>query len=1068
MRLRLFALTLLACAPLAFSQAQMNLKIYDEMQWRCIGPHRAGRTVAISGVPGQQNVFYMAPNNGGVWKTIDYGQTWYPIFEGQPTQSIGALALAPSNPNIIYVASGEGLQRPDLSVGDGIYKSTDAGQTWTHLGLRDAQQMNSIIVDPKDPNRVFVAALGHPYGPNPERGVFRSLDGGKTFEKVLYKDENTGAEQVVFDPRNPQIVYADMWSARRPPWTVGNSYNGPGSGLFKSTDGGSTWQPLTNGLPGWNEQLGRIGFTVAPNDPNRMYAMVDAAAKPGTSGGGGLYASDDAGATWKKMNDEPRIWGRGSDFAEVKVDPRNSNVIWIANTSTYRSVDGGRRFDAVKGAPGGDDYHTIWINPENPNIIALAVDQGATISVNGGATWSSWYNQPTAQFYHVITDNRFPYWVYGGQQESGSVGIASRSDYGEITFREWHPVGVEEYGYVAPDPSDANIVFGGKGTKFNQTTGENQDVGPVVLRTGKYRYNRTAPIIFAHADPHTLYLGSNVLFKTTNGGQSWDIISPDLTRENPGVPPNLGQYAEFSDPAKGKHRGVIYAIGPSFKDVNTIWIGTDDGQIQVTRDGGKTWQNITPPQLTPWSKVAQIEASHFDEQTAYAAVNRLRLDDLHAYIYRTHDGGKTWQMTASGIPDNQPVNAVREDPVRKGLLYAATERGVWYSLDDGDHWQSLQFNLPATSVRDIVVHDQDLVVGTHGRSFWILDDISPLRQMNAQTEQAKARLYEPGVAYRVRRNQNTDTPLPPEVPAGQNPPEGAIIYYSLAQAPSTPVVIEISDAQGKLIRRFSSNDHPFVPDAKELNVPYYWIRMPRVPSISPGLHRVVWDLHYPEPQSLGHEYPISAIVRNTPRYPLGPNAVPGTYTVKLIVNGETQTQKLTVKMDPRVNLAQDGLQQLFSSEYKLAWAMDHNFAALNEVRSLRSQIKQLLPKAQGDAQQALNGLDKKLEATEGSAGGFGRPAATDTLAGVGGALGQVYNVVSSVDAVPTQQQQQTIGELLPRNDAILKRWTEMRSSEIGPVNAKLTAAGLPMLDPSKPAPAVGDEDEGANSNEDEP
>ncbi len=1042
-------------------QAQVTPKIYEEMQWRCIGPHRGGRTVAISGVPGQQNLFYMAATDGGVWKTTDFGLTWNPIFDGQPTQSVGALAVAPSDPNIIYVASGEGLQRPDLSVGDGIYKSTDAGQTWKHLGLRDGLQINSIIVDPKNPDRIFVAVLGHPYGPNQERGVFRSTDGGANFQKVLYKEENTGAEKVEFDPHDPQVVYADMWSARRPPWTTGNTLNGPGSGLFKSTDGGSTWQPLTQGLPTWNEGLGRIGFSVAPSDSKRLYAIVDATKN------GGLYRSDDAGVSWHSVNTEPRIWGRGSDFAEVKADPHNPDTIYVANTSTYKSTDGGANFTAIKGAPGGDDYHTVWINPENPNIIALALDQGATISVNGGATWSSWYNQPTAQFYHVITDNRFPYWVYGGQQESGSIGIASRGDAGEITFREWHPVGVEEYGYVAPDPLDANIIYGGKGNRFNQLNGQNQDVSPVVIRSPKYRYNRTAPIIFAHADPHTLFLGSSVLFKTTTGGQSWDIISPDLTRDTPGVPANLGQYAEWSDSAKGKHRGVIYSIGPSFKDVNTIWIGTDDGQIQVTRDGGKNWQNISPKELTPWSKVAQIEASHFDENTAYAAVNRLRVDDLHAYIYRTHDGGKTWQMTANGIPGNQPVNSVREDPVRKGLLYAATERGVWYSLNDGEQWQPLQLNLPATSVRDIVVHENDLVAGTHGRSFWILDDITPLRQMNTQTMQQKVHLFEPEVAYRIRRNVNTDTPLPPEVPAGQNPPDGAIINYSLSGSASTAVVIEISDPQGKVVRRISSADKPSIPSPKEVNVPYHWLRMPRVPSAEPGMHRFVWDLRYPEPKSLAHEIPISASDHDTPREPLGELVVPGTYTVKLSANGETQTQKLTVKMDPRVKVTQQQLQQQFDAEVQAATGMERTFDALAEVRALREQIKAVQPKAQGDVAQSLTSLDEKLAGLDGSAAKVPGAAPSDSLATLHSGFAAVYGApgapprgLAASDSAPTAQLMQTLKDLLQRNGAVMQAWDTIHSGDVAKVNAQLASAGLPALDASRTSTPPEDSDQG--------
>ncbi len=499
-------------ATLAPAQ-QFDPKLYQELRWRLIGPFRGGRSVAISGIQSQPNVFFMAANNGGVWRTTDYGRTWNPIFDDQPTGSIGALAIAASNPDVIYVGSGEGLRRPDLSTGDGIYKSLDGGRTWKHLGLRDGQQIGAIIVDPHDPNRVFAGVLGHPYGPNAERGVFRSLDGGLTWEKVLYKDENTGAIDLEFDPANPQTVYADMWASRRPPWTAGNSYSGPGSGLYKSTDGGSTWRQLTKGLPTWNDHLGRIGFGIAPSDSNRIYALVDSLKL------GGLYRSDDAGESWERINSDDRLWGRGDDFACVRVDPKDKDKLYIANISTYRSTDGGRNFTAIKGAPGGDDYHTIWINPQNPQIFALAVDQGVVISVNGGETWSSWYNQPTAQFYHVITDNQFPYWVYGGQQESGSIGIASRSDFGEITFRDWYPVGVEEYGYVAPDPLDPNIIYGGKATRFNRLTGQTQDVSPVVLRTGKYRFNRTAPLIFSPVDPHTLYLGSNVVFKTMDEGK---------------------------------------------------------------------------------------------------------------------------------------------------------------------------------------------------------------------------------------------------------------------------------------------------------------------------------------------------------------------------------------------------------------------------------------------------------------------------------------------------------------------------------------------------------------------
>jgi photosystem II stability/assembly factor-like uncharacterized protein len=904
---------LLAAALVSAAGAQpFDATLYAGLRWRMIGPFRGGRTVAASGVPGQPNVFYVAANNGGVWKTDDAGRVWRPIFDGQPTGSIGALAVAPSDPQIISVGSGEGLQRPDLSVGDGIYKSTDAGHTWRHLGLRDAEQIPAILVDPHDPNRVLVAALGHPYGPNAERGVFRSTDGGQTWQKVLYKDENTGAVDLAFDPSNSQTVYGVLWAARQAPWEIGESFKGPGSGLFKSTDGGTNWQPLTGGLPTFAEGLGRIGIGIAPSDPRRMYALVDAKA-------GGLYRSDDAGASWRRVNHEIRIWGRGSDFACVRVDPKDKDVVYVANTSTYRSMDAGQTFTAIKGAPGGDDYHTIWINPDDPSIILLAADQGATITVNGGETWSSWYNQPTAQFYHVITDNRFPYWVYGGQQESGSVGTASRSDYGEISFRDWHPVGVEEYGYVAPDPLNPDIIYGGKVTRFNQVTGEVQDVGPAVLRGSKYRFVRTMPLLFSPVDPHVLYLGSQWLLRTTNGGLTWETISPDLTRKSYRIPPSLGIFTS-ADPEKGKHRGVIYTIAPSYKDGNVIWAGTDDGLIHVTRDGGKTWTNVTPPSLTPWSKVSVMDASHFDVATAYAAINSFRLDDLRPHIWRTRDFGKTWQEITRGLPGDAPINTVKEDPQRRGLLFAGSERAVYVSFNDGGDWQPLRLNMPATSIRDLTIHGDDLVAGTHGRSFWILDDLSPLRQMSAAIAESDAHLFRPQTAVRIRWNENTDTPLPPEEPAGQNPPDGAILYY-LLKHPANLVVLEVLDSAGSVVRRYSSADKPEPPE-NDLPVPSYWIRPPQILPAAAGMHRFVWDLHYPPPYAQRHEYPIAAIDHDTPREPRGPIALPGRYTIRLTVDGRRFTEPLTLTMDPRVKTPMAGLKQQFDLAMRVAGMMD--------------------------------------------------------------------------------------------------------------------------------------------------
>jgi len=643
---------------------QIDPIVLKGLQYRMIGPHRGGRTVGICGVPSQPSVFYMGVNNGGVWKTNDFGHTWNPIFDTQNTGSVGDVAVAVSNPNVIYVGSGEGIQRPDLSIGNGLYKSVDAGKTWTNMGLHDAQQIGGISVDPTNENRIFVAALGHPYGPNKERGVYKSIDGGKTLEQVLYIDENTGAVQVTIDPNNTQIVFATLWAARQGPWENG-TFNGPASGLYKSVDGGKNWRKITSGFPTTSEDgLGRIGFTIAPSNSKRMYATVDSEKK------GGIYRSDDGGENWYLLTTDARFWGRGSDFAEVKCDPKNEDIVYSANVVMWKSINGGKNWTGIKGAPGGDDYHRIWINPNNTNIMAIGLDQGGIVTVNGGETYSSWYNQATAQFYHVSTDNAFPYNVYGGQQESGSVGIASRSNDGNITFREWHPVGVEEYGYIAPDPLDPNIIYGGKITKYNKRTGQVQNIAPEPVRSGKVRFLRTAPVLFSPVDNKTLFFAGNVIFKTTNGGDSWQTISPDLSRESWDIPTSVGVYTTAQLKTMPR-RGVVYALAPSYQDINIIWAGTDDGLIHITKDGGKTWKNITPPEITAWNKISMIEASRFDVQTAYVAINKIRCDDMNAYIYKTTDGGNSWTRITTGLP-NEPINTVREDAVKKGLLFAGS------------------------------------------------------------------------------------------------------------------------------------------------------------------------------------------------------------------------------------------------------------------------------------------------------------------------------------------------------------------------------------------------------------
>jgi photosystem II stability/assembly factor-like uncharacterized protein len=1019
---------------------QVPENTYQELHWRMIGPFRGGRTRAATGVPSQPNVFYMGQVNGGVWKTDDYGRTWNPIFDHESTQSIGAIAVAASDPNVIYAASGEGLHRPDLSVGNGIYKSTDAGKTWTHLGLRDGLQIPALAVDPRDPNHVFAAVLGHPYGPNEERGLFRSTDGGKSWQKAIYKDENTGASDVEIDPSNPDVIYASMWEAREGPWEDGNEVNGTGGGLYKSTDGGNTWHPLSNGLP---KDLSQIYVAIAATDSRRLYATVGSA-----SGALGVYRSDDAGENWSKITDDPRPSGRigGGDLSIPRVDTSNPDVVYCASTVTMRSTDGGKTWSGFRGAPGGDDYQNLWINPSDPKIILLVSDQGALVTVNGGASWSSWYNQPTAQIYHVAVTPTFPYKVCGGQQESGSVCISSRGNDGAITFRDWHPVGVIEYGYVAPDPLDADIIYGGgrnEVSKFHWSTGEVQNVTPIPFRDAQHRTDRSEPTMFSPLDPHVLYFASNVLFKTSDGGNTWQTISPDLTRENPGIPASVGKLIPKDTEKK---RGVIYALAPSFKNIDMLWAGTDDGLIWQTRDGGKKWNDITPKELSPWSKVTQISASHYDNETAYASVSRFRIDDEHPYIYRTHDGGKTWKLITTGLPDFGPVDTVREDSVRKGLLFAGTENSVWVSFDDGDHWQSLQLNLPHTSMRDLWIQENDLIVGTHGRSFWILDDIAPLREVADSLATGNAHLFTPAPAYRMQRDTNSDTPLPPDEPSGANPPDGAIIDYYLAHASSTPVTLEILDGQGKLVRKFSSEDKPSVAEeelGKQL-IPLYWLRPFRALPNEPGMHRWVWDMHYPAPDSPRHEYPIAAIPGDTPRYPLGATALPGSYTARFTANGKSYSSFFTVKMDPRVRVSAAGLEKKFRLEMQLSSSLDETSTALRQASALSDGLQKLSQQASGAAHDPVVAFQNKLAAILGSGPAPQAPEAI-SLTKVNGQLGTLYGQVWQVDAEPTAAQTQPSATAERDALEVMKRWEALKAADLPALNRELRDSHLPEL-----------------------
>lgn len=980
--------TLWVLASVQLLAQSIDPSYYNALQWRCIGPHRGGRTVGAQGLLSKPNVFFIGVNNGGVWKTEDFGRTWKPIFDSAPTGSVGDIAIAESNPDIIYVGSGEGLQRPDLSVGDGIYKTTDGGKTWINTGLKDAQQIGGMALDPANPDRLFVAALGHPYGPNRERGVYRTLDGGKSWTQVLYTDENTGAIQVSFDPSNANIIYASMWAGRQGPWENG-AWNGKGSGLFKSTDGGNTWKKLSEGLPGIEQGLGRIGFCIAPSDPGRLYATVDATQN------GGIYRSDNGGESWYLLTKDNRYYGRASDFAELKTDPKNPDIVYSANVVTWKSVDGGKTWNAFRGAPGGDDYHRIWINPNNPDILLLASDQGAIITVNGGQTFSSWYNQPTAQFYHVSTDNAFPYNVYGGQQESGSVGIASRGNDGQISYREWHPVGVEEYGYVAADPLNPNIIYGGKITRYDKSTGQVQNIAPEPVRSGQYRFLRTAPVLFSPVDKKTLFYAGNVLFKTMDGGNSWKVISPDLSREKWDIPSSVGVYTDENQ-LKMARRGVIYTIAPSFNDIHTIWVGTDDGLIHITHDGGTSWKNITPPNLTSWSKISLMEAGHFDNNTVYAAVNRIRCDDMKPHIYRTHDGGASWKEIVNGLPDD-PVNAVREDPLVKGLLYAGTERAVYFSVDDGEHWQSLRLNMPGTSIRDLVIKDDDIVVGTHGRSFWILDDITPIRQLAILKKLDQPRLFTPQQATRVSWNTYTDTPVPQEEPAGDNPPDGAIINYYL---PSDAAKVEllITDQSGKTIRRFSSDDSMYKLPA--LNIPTYWIRPQQILASSGGSHRFVWDMKY-TPLNVPAQYPIAAVYENTAPAPTSPWVMPGKYTVTLIVDGKKYTAPLLIRMDPRVKTGSPALQMQHDLSVKVYQARIECMTLSAEIAEFRKSNKLSVE------------MEKELAALENGPDGMIR---------LQSAFAGLHGLLQEADQMPTSQARKAVSVAIANLASWKSRW----------------------------------------------
>lgn len=1081
------ALTLAGQAAPAQSDA-----LYREMEWRSIGPTRGGRARALAGVPSRPNVFYIGFDNGGLWRSTDYGSTWLPLFDRESTGSIGAIAVSPSHPDIIYVGTGAGIIRPDLATGNGVYKSTDGGKSWVWLGLAETRMIAHIEVDPRNPDRLFVAALGRPYGPNPERGIYRSTDGGRTFQRVLYRDEYTSGNDVRLDPGNPEIVYAALWQQQQS-FVEGGAFGGLGGGVFRSTDGGTTWRPLTEGLPA----VVQANLAVAPNHPGLLYAMVAGISSntpantpnPPTSG---IYRSSDGGDHWQAVTRgagteapgatlDPRPLGRigGGDLPTLTVDPKNENVVYSASTVLWRTEDAGRSWSAVRGAPGGDDYQRIWINPDNPDILLAVADQGAVVSANRGVSWSNWYTQPTAAMYHVTADNAFPYRLCGGQQDAGSACVRSRSDDGEITFHDWHPANIQEYGIAAPDPRDPDLVYGSARTNvslYNRKTGQTALVGPDLSLRGPNgeafnRNVRTMPLHWSPANPDVLFYASNVVWKTTDRARSWTRISPDLTRQSWEVPAAAGKYASSVTP---RPQGAITALAPSPRSVNVLWAGTDDGYIQVTLNGGATWTNVTPPAIKPWTRIFNLEAGHFDSLTAYAAANTLRINDFAPHFWRTHDGGRTWTEINAGIAPEGVANSIREDPRQKGLLYAATDAQVWVSFDDGDHWQSLRLNMPAISVRDIRVKDDstclcaDLVAGTHGRGFWILDNLTPLRQI-AAAERARAReeafLFRPAPAVRIRFGTNDPTPWPPEVPAGQNPPPGAIIDYYVPPGVAGPVRLDILDPAGKIIRAFSSDD-PVPPDparnreeydrlcqrtptAPHCGLPLYWPAPIMRLASTEGMHRFSWDMRYepvtPEDGPLGAAISATGAVPGR-TYPNvnSPWAPPGRYTVRLSVNGKTFTQPLVLRLDPRVTTPRVELARLAALTREMYDQAVTARAAYREARRLVG----ILSRTDGDVA-AFRAQVEELAPEPRSRGGFGggggfgpAPAGPATLesASVGSLAAAM--AMQRAEVGPTAGQVAACDSARARFHAVIRRWDNLRGAGLARLNASRKAAGL--------------------------
>jgi len=1057
-RFRFASLALCLCALVAppLFAANSAAPFNGDLQWRLLGPFRGGWGTMAQGIPDQPNVYYFGAAGGGVWKTVDAGRTWQSLGDDLPASAMGAIAIAPSNPEVIYLGSGQVAARWDIQSGNGVYKSTDGGKSWQHIGLADSKYIGKILIDPKDPDTVLVGALGHYFGPNHERGVFRSTDGGKTWKQTLYIDDDTGVVDMARDPQNPDVIYAAAWQVRNYPWlSYFQPNSGPGSGLYKSTDDGKSWKRL--GGNGWpTAQLGRIGVAAASGD--RVYAVVDAAPASGnvphaaSEDQGGLYRSDDGGVHWQRVSSEG--WLENDYFARIVVDPRDPDVVYSAGQSIRESRDGGKTWEIIKGAPGGDDYHYLWINPEHPDHMITAADQGVVITVDGGKTWSSWYNQPTGQFYHLAADDRFPYWVYSGQQDSGTVGIASRSDYGALSFRDWHPVGGDERDYDVPDPVDPLIVYGtglgGRLSRFDARTGQVANVSPWPITsygakpdTTKYRYTWITPMLALrnHQGQGVLYFGAQMLFRSTDRGDHWKVISPDLTGQDPGAK-NCGGKVAIAD-ARACGYGVIYSIAVSPRDDNEIWTGSDSGMIYNTRDGGAHWNDVAPKGIPTMTKISSLDVSALQAGTAYAAADNHRHDDFAPHVWRTHDFGKTWREVDAGLPDDHYVSVVRADPVRAGLLYAGTDAGAFVSFDDGDHWQPLQMNLPTAWVRDLLVHGDDLVAATQGRAIWVLDDLSSLRQWNASIASQPLHLFKPADALRVHANNNKDTPLPPETPLGKNPPAGAIIDYSLGSHTRGPVTIDVLDASGKVvIRHFSSDAKPEEAHAER----YFdadWLQPEKMPAATPGLHRFVWNLRHTRPRAAGYDYSIAAVFgEDTPTSPQGAFVLPGQYTVVLKANGHERRQTLTVKMDPRVHTSMADLQAALAFSQQVGESLDKAYVGYAQQKAVSGQLDALGDKlGDGPTHKSLRDEVAAVRAKLQAPSDETLDQASD-FTSISGQLVALEADAESADAAPTPAQQQVLASAAQRLQQADQRWQSVQSGGLAKLNADLKTAGM--------------------------